>query len=77
MTTGLAPQCIECKHAPGNQGRPVTKPGAWCDAFPDGIPEDIFWGDHNHKKPYPGDNGIRFEPIETKKRGVVNSKNCD
>jgi len=35
-----------------------------CKAFPDGIPEDIWLGKVDHKKPYPRDNGIRFEEIE-------------
>lgn len=35
-----------------------------CAAFPDGIPMQIWDGDNNHREPYPGDNGIRFEPIE-------------
>jgi hypothetical protein len=32
-----------------------------CDAFPDGIPDEIWRGDNNHTKPYQGDNGIQFE----------------
>ncbi len=35
-----------------------------CKAFPEGIPEQIFWGTVDHTKPYPGDNGIRFEKKE-------------
>ncbi len=32
-----------------------------CSAFPDGIPFGIAHGDNKHDKPYPGDNGIRYE----------------
>lgn len=50
----LSFQCVECKH----HGEELT-----CTAFPDGIPAIILTGEHDHTKPYPGDNGIRFEPI--------------
>jgi hypothetical protein len=48
-------QCAKCKHARKEGG---------CDAFPDGIPFIILEGNFNHEKPYPGDNGIQFEPRE-------------
>lgn len=35
-----------------------------CAAFPDGIPEAIITGEVDHSKPYPGDNGFRYEPLE-------------
>jgi hypothetical protein len=30
-------------------------------AFPAGIPEKILFYEHDHRKPFPGDHGIRFE----------------
>ena len=47
--------CDLCAH----QGNNET-----CKAFPDGIPEEILSGDHDHHEPYPGDNGIQFKPTE-------------
>ncbi|WP_214408554.1 hypothetical protein [Sphaerisporangium fuscum] len=31
-----------------------------CDAFPEKVPDAIFFGGFDHRNPYPGDNGIRF-----------------
>lgn len=44
--------CLTCKHYQGIQT---------CKAFPEKIPDEIFTGLENHDKPYPGDNGIRYE----------------
>jgi hypothetical protein len=32
-----------------------------CAAFPGGIPTPILLLEADHREPYPGDNGIRFE----------------
>ncbi len=48
-------QCLTCKHYRG----------LWeCEAFPDGIPEVISSGDHDHREPFKGDNGIRWEAAD-------------
>lgn len=33
-----------------------------CKAFPNGIPKAIANGSVTHEEPYPGDNGITYEP---------------
>jgi len=57
MTTGL-PVCADCKHFNSDD---MT--GNFCDAFPDGIPDDIFLCIIDHKEPYEGDGGIQYEPV--------------
>jgi hypothetical protein len=42
-----------------------------CDAFPDGIPEEIWRGDNNHTKPYPGDNGRTYAVLVSAHRFSV------
>jgi hypothetical protein len=49
------PQCAGCLH---------FDPTRWeCAAFKgNGIPAAILTGEHDHRFPYPGDHGIRYEP---------------
>lgn len=49
----LSPQCPTCKHYQLNEQ---------CDAFAEGIPDEIFLGWFDHREPWPDDNGIRWEP---------------
>lgn len=35
-----------------------------CPAIPDGIPAEITVNLFDHRKPYPGDSGVRFEKLE-------------
>ncbi len=48
--------CSQCER--------ILKDGITCKAFPDGIPDVILTGEFDHRKPFPGDNGIQFEPKE-------------
>jgi hypothetical protein len=54
----ISPTCGKCVHL--HIGVRVSGVNT-CDAFPDGIPEVIWVGKNDHRKPYPGDHGILFE----------------
>jgi hypothetical protein len=51
---GDPPSCWECRHF-------AAYPGMRCAAFPAGIPNPNLSGDADHRLPYDGDHGLRFE----------------
>jgi hypothetical protein len=53
MTDIPAALCIFCRH--------LKEGTICCAAFPEGIPDDILFGLRDHREPYKGDRGIRFE----------------
>lgn len=59
MSEYMSPLCSFCKHCRGRHGFADRVP--YCDAFPDGIPDKIYFECGDHRKPFEGDNGIRFE----------------
>lgn len=59
MTVPLPPICSHCQWL----NRPLRMDGKdRCGAFPDGIPRPILDNEADHRKPFDGDRGIRFEP---------------
>ena len=56
--------CIPCKHFHLPHVGMEDKFENTCDAFREGIPAEIWRGDNDHRRPYPGDRGIQFEPRE-------------
>ena len=60
------PNCYtrNCKHYLGVRwlGDEESTEVNYCEAFPDGIPDEIAYGDNRHYSPYPGDHGVQYEP---------------
>ncbi len=51
--------CYGCKNYIQCNGKKEV-----CRAFPDGIPDDVYWGKVSHDMPIDGDHGIQYVPIE-------------
>lgn len=60
MTSIAMPICIGCRH----YDRTAPGPGIRCTAFPGGVPDEIFASQADHREPFQGDQGIRFEPVD-------------
>ena len=59
MTTFLTPICMVCKHFRREA------PGLTCEAFPEGIPDEIIQSAHDHRTPWDRDGGIQFEKTDS------------
>ena len=48
-------QCTFCSHR--------SPDGTRCKAYPQGIPVELLYNEHDHRTEFPGDQGIRYKPI--------------
>jgi len=59
MTGMLPPMCMWCSRRTESKGWGYT-----CEAYPDGIPDEIIESEWDHRFPKPGDRGLQFVPRE-------------
>jgi hypothetical protein len=64
------PQCFKCIHLDRSRDFRILR----CRAFADEIPRRIQMNKHDHRKPYPGDHGIRFEPIAREQTAAITTE---
>ena len=62
MTTGPLSQCGTCQRlqSPFDAATAAGVAGPWCEAFPEGIPVDIYGNDVDHRNPVDGDHGLQW-----------------
>lgn len=63
MTTGPMSQCGACAHfrSPFSREDGDFSGGPFCEAFPAGIPDEVFRNQLDHRQPIAGDHGVRWE----------------
>ena len=70
----VIPKCYfrKCIHYIGieNNSKPFDEEQekCVCEAFPNGIPDDIAYGDNDHTKPVEGDNGIQYKKQDNQEK---------
>lgn len=52
LKMNVSSQCYKCQNLTGAQ---------LCKAFPNGIPDELYFNEVSHESPYEGDNGIIFK----------------
>lgn len=55
-------QCAACIHfrSPFSRADGDFSGGAFCEAFPAGIPEEVYGNAVDHRQPIEGDHGVRW-----------------
>ena len=68
MTSIAPPICGGCRHLTSPDLRDPT-----CTAFPAGVPWDILLSKADHRQPFPGDGGSRFDPTDDRAAAYAES----
>ena len=73
MVIGTISNCFKrkCRHLIVASDEEFFQSKVVCRAFPDGILDEIAFGDNLHTAPYPGDHGIQYEASDQEKGGEV------
>lgn len=68
-------QCAVCTRFYGVQhvGDAVDELAPTCRAFPTGIPREINLEEHDHRRPFEGDGGVLFDPINEEAEAIVSA----
>jgi hypothetical protein len=55
-------QCGACRRfvSPFDEAAPPGVDGPTCEAFPRGIPDEVYENRLDHRRPIDGDHGVRF-----------------
>ena len=67
MTSRPPAQCLSCRHWTSPLDRTdasAPDPTQTCTAFPEAIPDDIWWNRVDHRQPHEGDRGVRWESLD-------------
>lgn len=60
MVSRLPSQCHFCIHFRSPLDTGLKRPS--CDAFPEAIPDALWWNEADHREPFPNDHGVHWEP---------------
>ena len=55
------PSCARYRSMFSTEGMASGATGPFCAAFPDGIPEDIWTNQFDHRQPHKGDHGLQWQ----------------